>query len=227
LRCLADRGENLGSNTARLLQLLDADGADALEDALVDVLERDTVHIGAVRQVLDRLRSERGLPPSISISLAPSEHRDLVVTPHSLATYDSINNDTQSWPTSILPTWNRDSPESNGMAESLVKSLKRDYVYLADLWTADDVLRLLPTWVHDYNHERPHKGLPMLSPVEFRNQQLASWTGPVQPGATPPEHALAILDVHIPLGWGDEWSMNTDVKAKLCCRRRKPTGANR
>ena len=66
------------------------------------------------------------------------------------------------------------SPESNGMAESLVKSFKRDYVYIADLWTAADVLRLLPTWVDDYNHVRPHKGLKMLSPVEFRNQQLAS-----------------------------------------------------
>jgi transposase InsO family protein len=66
------------------------------------------------------------------------------------------------------------SPESNGMAESLVKSFKRDYVYLADLWTAADVLRLLPEWVDDYNNVRPHKGLKMLSPVEFRNQQLAS-----------------------------------------------------
>jgi hypothetical protein len=63
LRCLADRGQNLGSNTSWLLQLLDADGADALEDALVEVLERDTIHIGTVRQVLDRRRSERGLPP--------------------------------------------------------------------------------------------------------------------------------------------------------------------
>jgi hypothetical protein len=92
---LADRGQNLGSNTSRLLQLLDADGADALEDALVEVLERDTIHIGAVRQVLDRRRSERGLPPPLSISLAPSEHRDLVITPHSLSTYDSLKKDTK------------------------------------------------------------------------------------------------------------------------------------
>jgi transposase InsO family protein len=28
------------------------------------------------------------------------------------------------------------SPESNGMAESFVKSFKRDYIYLAHLWTA-------------------------------------------------------------------------------------------
>ncbi len=66
------------------------------------------------------------------------------------------------------------SPESNGMAESFVKSFKRDYVYLADLWTAADVLRNLPAWFDDYNRVRPHKGLRMLSPVEFRNAQLAS-----------------------------------------------------
>jgi putative transposase len=66
------------------------------------------------------------------------------------------------------------SPESNGMAESFVKSFKRDYVYLADLWTADEVLRDLPRWFDDYNRVRPHKGLRMLSPVEFRNTQLAS-----------------------------------------------------
>ena len=66
------------------------------------------------------------------------------------------------------------SPESNGMAESFVKSFKRDYVYLADLWTADAVLRDLPRWFDDYNRVRPHKGLRMLSPVEFRNTQLAS-----------------------------------------------------
>ena len=66
------------------------------------------------------------------------------------------------------------SPESNGMAESFVKSLKRDYVYLADRWTAADVLRDLPRWFDDYNRVRPHKGLRMLSPVEFRNTQLAS-----------------------------------------------------
>jgi transposase InsO family protein len=50
------------------------------------------------------------------------------------------------------------SPESNGTAESFVKSFKRDYVYLADLWTAAEVLALVPRWVEDYNHVRPHKG---------------------------------------------------------------------
>jgi transposase len=93
IRCLAERNQNIGSNTLRLLQLLDAAGGDALEDALVEVLERDTIHIGAVRQVIDRHRSERGLPLPLTISLTPSEHGDLVVTPHSLATYDALKKD--------------------------------------------------------------------------------------------------------------------------------------
>jgi hypothetical protein len=93
LRCLAERGENMGSNTSRLLQLLDAAGADPLEDALVEVLEHDTVHIGAVRQVLDKRRSELGLPPPVTIAFSSDEHRDLVITPHALSTYDALKKD--------------------------------------------------------------------------------------------------------------------------------------
>jgi len=90
LRLIAERGHNLGSTTARLLALLDWAGAAELEEALVEVLERDAIHVGAVRQVLDRRRFERGLPPPVLLSLAPSAHRDLVVNPHSLSTYDTL-----------------------------------------------------------------------------------------------------------------------------------------
>jgi len=90
LRVLAEQGQNIGSVTSRLLALLDWAGAAELEEALVEVLERDTIHVGAVRQVLDRRRNERGLPPPVLLSLAPSAHRDLVVSPHSLSTYDNL-----------------------------------------------------------------------------------------------------------------------------------------
>jgi transposase len=90
LRIVAERAGNIGSTTARLLRLLDAVGGDELEEALVEALERDTVHFGAVRQIVDRRRSERGLPPPVSIPVARGEHADLVVTPHSLATYDAL-----------------------------------------------------------------------------------------------------------------------------------------
>lgn len=54
------------------------------------------------------------------------------------------------------------------MAEAFVKTIKRDYVYLADLWDAETVLALLPTWFDDYNEHHAHKGLKMLSPRQFR-----------------------------------------------------------
>lgn len=90
LRIVASRGGNLGNTTARLLHLLDSAGAVELEEALVEALERDTIHVGAVRHIVDRRRSARGLPPPLSIPIARGEHAGLVVTPHALATYDTI-----------------------------------------------------------------------------------------------------------------------------------------
>lgn len=60
------------------------------------------------------------------------------------------------------------SPQSNGMAEAFVGTIKRDYVYVSDCETADKVLAMLPTWIKDYNHEAPHSGLGMMSPMEYR-----------------------------------------------------------
>jgi transposase InsO family protein len=60
------------------------------------------------------------------------------------------------------------SPESNGMAEAFVKLLKRDYVHVNELWTAESVLRRLPEWISDYNRNHPHSGLKMRSPLEYR-----------------------------------------------------------
>jgi transposase len=90
LRLVAERGDNVGSTTARLLQILDTAGAAELEEALVEALERDTVHVGAVRQIVDRRRSARGLPPPLSIPVTRGDHADLVVTPHALSTYDAL-----------------------------------------------------------------------------------------------------------------------------------------
>lgn len=90
LRIIAERHQNVGNATARLVQILDAVGPAELEEALVEALERDTIHVGAVRQIVDRRRSERGLPPPVSIPVAHSQHADLVVTPHSLDTYDAL-----------------------------------------------------------------------------------------------------------------------------------------
>lgn len=44
------------------------------------------------------------------------------------------------------------SPESNGMAESFVKTFKRDYVYVNDLPDAVTVMEKLTEWMEDYNN---------------------------------------------------------------------------
>jgi transposase InsO family protein len=59
------------------------------------------------------------------------------------------------------------SPESNGMAEAFVKTLRRDYVYLNKLDSGAAVLAQLSQWIDDYNEVHPHKGLKMRSPREY------------------------------------------------------------
>ena len=59
------------------------------------------------------------------------------------------------------------SPETNGISEAFVKTLKRDYARITLLPDADTVLRLLPGWIEDYNTVHPHSGLRFLSPREF------------------------------------------------------------
>lgn len=59
------------------------------------------------------------------------------------------------------------SPESNGMAESFVKTFKRDYAYVHDRPDAKTLFAQLAEWFEDYNERHPHKGLRMQSPREF------------------------------------------------------------
>jgi hypothetical protein len=87
----AERGRNLGSTTAKLLELLDEHGPAALDDALREVLERDVIHVPSVRQVLEQRRHAAGKPLPISIPIADPRLRDVVVRPHDLSTYDHLN----------------------------------------------------------------------------------------------------------------------------------------
>ena len=59
------------------------------------------------------------------------------------------------------------SPESNGMSESFVKTLKRDYARVTILPDAATVLAKLPGWIEDYCEVHPHSGLKFRSPREF------------------------------------------------------------
>lgn len=59
------------------------------------------------------------------------------------------------------------SPQSNGMSEAFVKTLKRDYASTVILPDADTILALLPQWIDDYCEVHPHSGLKFRSPREF------------------------------------------------------------
>ena len=66
------------------------------------------------------------------------------------------------------------SPQSNGMSEAFVKTLKRDYVQVTPLPDAQTVLALIGAWIEDYNDNHPHSGLKMRSPREFIAAQTAT-----------------------------------------------------
>jgi len=65
-----------------------------------------------------------------------------------------------------------ESPQSNGMAESFVKTFKRDYAVLANKPDSDSVMKMLPTWFEHYNTRHPHSALKYRSPRAFREQQI-------------------------------------------------------
>jgi putative transposase len=63
------------------------------------------------------------------------------------------------------------SPQSNGMAESFVKTLKRGYAKLANRTDSKTVMAQLQGWFDDYNSYHPHSALGSLSPTLFREKQ--------------------------------------------------------
>jgi len=63
------------------------------------------------------------------------------------------------------------SPQSNGMSEAFVNTLRRDYLAGADLSSAAVVLDQVAGWLADYNALAPHSALGMQSPVQYRQQK--------------------------------------------------------
>jgi transposase InsO family protein len=62
-------------------------------------------------------------------------------------------------------------PQSNGMAEAFVQTMKRDYVDGAYLSSAVAVLDQVPAWVADYNGVAPHSALGYVAPQACRRRQ--------------------------------------------------------
>jgi putative transposase len=60
-----------------------------------------------------------------------------------------------------------ESPQSNGMAEAFVRTIKRDYVSVSPCPDAQTVMHQLSAWINHYNEVHPHKALGYRSPREF------------------------------------------------------------
>jgi TPR repeat protein len=69
------------------------------------------------------------------------------------------------------------SPQSNGMAEAFVRTLKRDYVRVNPRPNAQSVIDQLPGWFDHYNEVHPHRALHYRSPREFIAQTCEALSG--------------------------------------------------
>ena len=59
------------------------------------------------------------------------------------------------------------TPEDNGDIESFHNSIKTDYIWVSDLETFQDAVKLMEYAFGDYNSTRPHSSIGYLPPDEF------------------------------------------------------------
>ncbi len=69
------------------------------------------------------------------------------------------------------------SPQSNGMAEAFVRTLKRDYVRVNPRLDAQTVIEQLPSRLTHYNKMHPHRALGYCSPREYIAQTRKAPSG--------------------------------------------------
>ena len=84
----ADRSMNIGSLTARLLNVLDTYGTRDFDAAVKEALEHEVYHVHGIAQILDRMRRRRGQSPPIPIKLSDEKLGSLQVKPHEPSSYD-------------------------------------------------------------------------------------------------------------------------------------------
>jgi hypothetical protein len=89
---LAARGGALGPALVRMERLLDLYSPAQLQAALLDAQNLPNPQIHDIHLLLDQKKRQLSLPPPIGIHLPDdSPLRAVLVTPHSLASYDSLH----------------------------------------------------------------------------------------------------------------------------------------
>lgn len=66
------------------------------------------------------------------------------------------------------------SPQSNGMAERLVKTMKEDHIAFMPKQNVITALHKLAVAIEHYNENHPHSELSYPSPREYRRQQASN-----------------------------------------------------
>jgi len=88
---MARRGEPLRHRTAKLNRLLDRYGADALDAAIAEALDKGAPAVGSIAYLLDRDSRIHGKPVPLAVTVPDSvRDKDVIVVPHDMSDYDML-----------------------------------------------------------------------------------------------------------------------------------------
>src|SRR5688572_178255 len=125
----------------------------------LDCHDREALaHVAAPRDLLGTDIQEL-MHRSVSSRFGPGERPDMPIQwlSDNGSIYTALDTIITAERLHLVPiTTPASSPESNGMSEAFVNTMRRDYFAGADLSTADAVLEQLPAWFADYNAVAPH-----------------------------------------------------------------------